>query len=83
MAKHLVGGEWAKGSRGRARRGSAAAALLFGGLDMLQIQFQTAGIEVSNRLVNLFPYAAVIVVLTVWGSTRMPAAVGESYESEE
>ncbi|WP_135806387.1 ABC transporter permease [Halorussus marinus] len=63
--------------------GAGAAAVLFGGLDMLQIQFQTAGIEVPNRLVNLFPYAAVVVVLTVWGSTRMPAAVGEPYESEE
>ena len=63
--------------------GAAAAALLFGGLDMLQIQFQTAGIELPNRLVNLFPYAAVIVVLTVWGTTRMPSAVGEPYESEE
>ena len=63
--------------------GAAAAALLFGGLDMLQIQFQTAGIELPNRLVNLFPYVAVVVVLTVWGSTRMPAAVGESYETEE
>ena len=63
--------------------GAAASALLFGGLDMLQIQFQTAGIEVSNRLVNLFPYVAVVVVLTVWGSTRMPSAAGEHYESEE
>jgi len=63
--------------------GAAASALLFGGLDMLQIQFQTAGIDLPNRLVNLFPYAAVIVVLTVWGSTQMPSAVGEHYESEE
>jgi simple sugar transport system permease protein len=62
--------------------GAAAAALLFGGLDMLQIQLQTAGIDVPNRLVNLFPYAAVIVVLSVWGSTRMPSAVGEPYETE-
>ncbi|EMA55894.1 ABC transporter permease [Halococcus salifodinae] len=63
--------------------GAAAAALLFGGLDMLQIQFQTAGISVPNKLVNLFPYVIVIVVLTIWGSTRVPSAVGESYESEE
>ena len=64
--------------------GAAAAALLFGALDMLQIQFQTAGIELlPNRLVNLFPYVAVVIVLTVWGSTRMPSSVGESYESEE
>ncbi|WP_122089210.1 ABC transporter permease [Halalkalicoccus subterraneus] len=63
--------------------GAAAAALLFGGLDMLQIQFQTVGIELPNRLVNLFPYLAVIIVLTIWGSTRVPSAVGEPYESEE
>lgn len=63
--------------------GAAAAALLFGGLDMLQIQFQTVGIDLPNRLVNLFPYLAVIVVLTIWGSTRVPSSVGEPYESEE
>ncbi|WP_336337331.1 ABC transporter permease [Haloarcula brevis] len=63
--------------------GAAAAALLFGGLDMLQIQFQTVGIEFPNRLVNLFPYAAVVLVLTVWGSTRMPSALGEAYESDD
>jgi len=63
--------------------GVVPAALLFGGLDMLQIQFQTAGIELPNRLVNLFPYVAVVVVLTVWGSTRMPSAVGEPYDTEE
>ncbi|WP_418286043.1 ABC transporter permease [Halorubrum sp. DTA46] len=63
--------------------GAAMAAVLFGGLDMLQIQFQTVGIEVPSRLVNLFPYAAVVVVLTVWGKTRMPSSVGEPYEKEE
>jgi len=63
--------------------GAAAAAVLFGGLDMLQVQFQTAGIDVPSRLVNLFPYVIVIVVLSVWGKTRMPSAVGESYDQEE
>ncbi|WP_254766022.1 ABC transporter permease [Salinilacihabitans rarus] len=63
--------------------GAAVAALLFGGLDMLNVQFQTVGIDVSARLVNLLPYVAVIVVLTAWGKTRMPDAVGEPYESEE
>ncbi|NGM67582.1 ABC transporter permease [Natronolimnobius sp. AArcel1] len=63
--------------------GAAAAALLFGGLDMLNVQFQTVGIEVSARLVNLLPYIAVIVVLSAWGKTRMPSSVGESYESED
>ncbi|APW98086.1 ABC transporter permease [Halobiforma lacisalsi AJ5] len=63
--------------------GAAAAALLFGALDMLNVQFQTVGIEASARLVNLLPYAAVIVVLSAWGKTRMPSSVGEPYESEE
>ncbi|SFC44402.1 nucleoside ABC transporter membrane protein [Halobiforma haloterrestris] len=63
--------------------GAAAAALLFGALDMLNVQFQTVGIDAPARLVNLLPYAAVIVVLSAWGKTRMPASVGEPYESEE
>ncbi len=63
--------------------GAAAAAVLFGGLDMLQVQFQTAGIEVPSRLVNLFPYVIVIVVLSVWGKTQMPSAVGDPYEQDE
>ncbi|THE64703.1 ABC transporter permease [Salinadaptatus halalkaliphilus] len=63
--------------------GAAAAALLFGALDMLNVQFQTVGIDLPSRLVNLLPYVAVIVVLTAWGKTRMPDAVGEPYESEE
>ncbi|MDR5674181.1 ABC transporter permease [Halalkaliarchaeum sp. AArc-GB] len=63
--------------------GAAAAALLFGGLDMLQVQFQTVGIDVPSRLVNLFPYVMVVIVLTVWGKTRMPSSVGEPYETED
>ena len=63
--------------------GAALAAVLFGGLDMLQVQFQTAGIAVSGRIMGLAPYVGVIVVLAVWGKTRMPAAVGDPYETEE
>ncbi|WP_049927419.1 ABC transporter permease [Halopiger goleimassiliensis] len=63
--------------------GAAGAALLFGALDMLNVQFQTVGIDLPARLVNLLPYVAVIVVLTAWGKTRMPDSVGEPYESEE
>jgi len=63
--------------------GAAGAALLFGGLDMLNVQFQTVGIEVSARLVNLLPYVAVLVVLTIYGKTRIPAVVGESYDTEK
>ncbi|MFP8955431.1 ABC transporter permease [Natrialbaceae archaeon A-CW3] len=68
--------------------GAALAALLFAGLDMLQIQFQTADITImgraiSARLMGLAPYVGVIVVLTLWGKTRMPSSVGEPYEKEE
>ncbi|WP_224270924.1 ABC transporter permease [Haloprofundus salinisoli] len=62
--------------------GAAAAALLFGGLDMLNIQFQTLGIQLPARLINLLPYVIVIVVLTLWGKTRSPSALGDPYESE-
>lgn len=63
--------------------GAAAAALLFGALDMLNIQFQTVGFDVSGRLMDLLPYVGVIAVLTFWGKTRMPSAVGDPYEKEE
>ncbi|MFP8890382.1 ABC transporter permease [Natrialbaceae archaeon A-CW2] len=68
--------------------GAAGAALLFSGLDMLQVQFQTTDItffgrDISARLIGLAPYIGVIIVLTVWGKTRMPSSVGEPYEKEE
>ena len=63
--------------------GAGAAALLFGALDMLQVQFQAVGIDAPNRLIGLFPYVIVIVVLTIWGRTRVPSSVGEPYDSED
>ncbi len=63
--------------------GAFLAALLFGAMDMLQIQFQTIGVPLPSSLVDLFPYVVVIIVLTFYGSTRMPSRVGEPYESEK
>ncbi|GAA0464856.1 ABC transporter permease (plasmid) [Halococcus dombrowskii] len=63
--------------------GAGAAALLFGALDMLQVQFQAVGIDAPNRLIGLFPYVVVVAVLTVWGRTQVPSSVGEPYESED
>jgi simple sugar transport system permease protein len=63
--------------------GAAAASLLFGVADMLQIQLQTVGISLPGSITGLFPYVTVLVVLTLVGYTRMPAAVGEPYESED
>lgn len=63
--------------------GAFLASLLFGAMNMLQIQLQTIGVSLPASITSLFPYVAVLVVLTVVGYTRMPAAVGESYETEE
>ncbi|WP_226022971.1 ABC transporter permease [Halomicrobium salinisoli] len=63
--------------------GTFFASLLFGAMDMLQIQLQTIGIALPGSITGLFPYLAVLVVLTLFGYTRVPAAVGEPYETEE
>ncbi|WP_135663581.1 ABC transporter permease [Halorhabdus rudnickae] len=63
--------------------GAYLASLLFGAMDLLQVQLQTVGISISANITGLFPYVVVIVVLTLFGSTRVPSAVGESYESED
>ncbi|WP_435175054.1 ABC transporter permease [Halorussus sp. AFM4] len=63
--------------------GAFGASLLFGATDMLQVQFQTVGISLPGSIVGLFPYVAVLVVLTLVGYTRVPAAVGEPYDTEE
>lgn len=62
--------------------GAFGAALLFSSADMFQVQLQTVGIDVSSNLMGALPYLVVIVVLTLYGKTRMPSSVGEPYESE-
>ena len=62
--------------------GAFFAATLFAGADQLQTQLQTVGVEISSNLIGLLPYVAVIVVLSVYGRTRMPSHVGEAYDSE-
>jgi simple sugar transport system permease protein len=63
--------------------GAFLASLLFGAMDMLQIQLQTIGIALPGSITGLFPYVAVLVVLTLVGYTRVPAEVGEPYETED
>jgi simple sugar transport system permease protein len=63
--------------------GAYGASLLFGAMDMLQIQLQTIGISLPGSITGLFPYVAVLVVLAVVGYTRVPAAVGEPYDEED
>ena len=63
--------------------GAALSALLFGGLDALNVQLQLVDAPAPGRLIGLLPYLGVVVVLAFWGKTRMPSAVGEPYEKEE
>ncbi|AGN01247.1 inner-membrane translocator [Salinarchaeum sp. Harcht-Bsk1] len=62
--------------------GAFGASLLFGGVNALQIQLQTIGVSIPNRLSGLFPYIAVLIVLAFVGGTRIPSAAGEPYETE-
>lgn len=59
------------------------AALLFGGVDAFQIRVQNLGFGIPSNIIELFPFVAVLVVLTVIGSSKIPSAAGEAYETEE
>ncbi|WP_101297862.1 ABC transporter permease [Halegenticoccus soli] len=64
--------------------GALLSTFLFAGLDALQIRLQAAAIiAVPQSLVRTIPYVAVIVVLALFGRTRIPEAAGDHYESGE
>jgi len=64
--------------------GTAAAGILFAGLEALQIRLQQIPfIPAPTELIRLVPYVAVIIVLAFVGYTRIPSEVGEHYESGE
>ena len=60
-------------------------AYLFGGVTMLQFQFQGAGVEVPSEVLNMLPYLATIVVLALisrnpaWIRINMPASLGKPF----
>jgi general nucleoside transport system permease protein len=60
-------------------------AYLFGGVTMLQFQFQGAGVEVPSEVLNMLPYVATIVVLALisrnpaWIRINMPASLGKPF----
>jgi simple sugar transport system permease protein len=60
-----------------------AAANLFAGMDAFQIRLQQLGIDVPAALIGIIPHLSVIIVLVFFGYTRIPARVGEHYESGE
>jgi simple sugar transport system permease protein len=64
--------------------GALLSTMLFTGLTQLQTGLQTQGIfQIPSSLVRTIPFVTVIVVLTLFGKTRIPAAAGEHFESGE
>ena len=62
--------------------GAAAACLLFGACDALQIVLQGKG--VPNEFLQMLPYVVTMVVLAgMIGRSRPPAAIGVPYDAEE
>jgi ABC-type uncharacterized transport system permease subunit len=62
--------------------GAAAACLLFGACDALQIALQGKG--VPNEFLQMLPYVVTMVVLAgMIGRSRPPAAIGVPYDAEE
>jgi len=57
------------------------AAALFAGLDAYQVRMQQIGLDIAPELFGALPYAAVIVVLVLFGYTRIPERAGENYET--
>ena len=58
--------------------GVAAACLVFGAAEALQVRLQTFGVPVSSYVVHMVPYVIALVVLAGMGrSSRMPAAIGK------
>jgi len=61
----------------------AAAALLFGAANALQINAQQFGVPISSQFIGMFPYLLTIIVLAgVVGRSVPPAADGRPYERE-
>jgi ABC-type uncharacterized transport system permease subunit len=60
-------------------------AYLFGGVTMLQLHLQAAGVEIPSQFMTMLPYAATIVVLVLisrnplWIRLNMPASLGKPF----
>jgi ABC-type uncharacterized transport system permease subunit len=64
--------------------GALGSTMLFAGLDATQLTLQARDVfNVPTELVRTIPYVTVIVVLALFGRTRLPSAAGDHYESGE
>jgi general nucleoside transport system permease protein len=61
---------------------AVVGALVFGGAESLQLQFQARGVDISPFLMNMVPYLLTLLVLIFWGLRRQsvaPAALGRNF----
>ena len=64
--------------------GTLISTLLFAGLDAIQLTLQARDVfALPSALVRTLPFVTVVIVLALFGRTRIPAAAGEHYESGE
>ena len=63
--------------------GTLGAGIFVAGLDATRIRLQQLGYAIPDTLVQTIPYVVVVLVLALVGRTRIPAAAGEHYETEE
>jgi len=63
--------------------GTFGAAILFAGLEAMEIRLQQVGIALPSEIIGVVPHMSVIVVLVFFGYTRMPSSAGENYQSGE
>jgi len=64
--------------------GALLSTMLFTSLTQLQLELQASGVlSVPSSLVRTIPFLTVIVVLALFGKTRIPAAAGDHFESGE
>ncbi|GGL22347.1 ABC transporter permease [Halarchaeum grantii] len=64
--------------------GALLSTMLFAGLDAVQLTLQALDVfDVPRPLVRTIPYVTVIIVLALFGRTRVPEASGEHYDTGE
>ena len=57
-------------------------ALVFGGAESLELEFQARGVDISPFLMNMVPYLLTLLVLTFWGlrgRSAAPAGLGRGF----
>jgi ABC-type uncharacterized transport system permease subunit len=64
--------------------GALLSTMLFAGLEGVQLTLQARDVlQVPRPLVRTIPYVTVIIVLSLFGRTRMPDSAGDHYDSGE